>query len=150
MNDETCIACGGTGINSKGGPCAPCVRNDRWPVRDAVKAAIDAVFSEAAGQRRVPTMNEVLATVRSTMSQRVVSPAKPSVVYGAGFRDEEGSMGMFDGPFPDMAPLLKKAPPGPGPGPAYIVKLTKLPNGEIETEPMARWRDGAWQLKKKK
>lgn len=146
--EPTCPACNDTGRDSTGGPCHPCLVNGRQPLRDAVLGAVAVLFVEYTN--KLPTEEQVIKAVKWAFG--------PKVMYAAGYRDKDGGMGMFNGPHPDFGAMLNATPPGGlmhrqcgDPRPAYIVKLTTtIYNGELIIEPVARWKDGRWQTKKRR
>ena len=140
--NNMCVACGDTGLNSKGGLCSPCRNKGRQPLRDAALGAVSEVFAQALRCGRVPAKQEVVDAVAWAY--------EPAVQYAACFRGG-GGMGMFAGPEPSLDTLLELAPPlDPFARPAFIVKLTRTTRGAAPIkEPVARWKGGKWQRRKK-
>jgi len=148
----TCVACGDTSRNSKGGPCVPCRTNGRQPLRDAVLRAVTHAFTIAKTEGRIPTEGDVMAAVREAM--------QPRVAYVAGFREDLAELlrepgakvGMFAGPTPELNDLLEIKPPEDPYGyTAYILRTTRSSNPDEKplVVPVARWRGGRWQMRRK-
>jgi hypothetical protein len=94
---ETCPACGGTGINSKGGVCYPCKKRKQV--------------------------------------------TKESAEYFVVSREPNGEVTKHAGPFTlftasQTIPIIVQCP-------VYIIE-----ERDGKQEPVARWKDGGWQLKK--
>lgn len=144
MSAPACVACGDTGRNSQGGPCGPCQRRGRQPLRDTLLAGIGRLWDEYDGPGPGPGVEECLAFVRWAY--------RPRIMYAAG-RKARGSaeVGMFAGPCDTIDAILEVAPK-PEEEPAYIIKLTRpLLYGDVPThEPVAKWVDGQWRKRKQK
>jgi len=140
----TCIACGDTGLNSRGDLCSPCRKHGRQPRRDAVLNAVKRLFAGCWKRDKIPTEEEVVAAVRWAYG--------PRVTYAAGYRGADGSMGMFAGPTPALLDVLGITPEADPYGrTAYIVEIVRATHreGEPTIRPVARWRGGRWQRKKR-
>ena len=139
-----CMACGDTGLNSRGDLCGPCQANKREPLREGIMSVVTRLFDDAKKENRIPTHQEVRDAMEWALS--------PKVQYAAGFRDTDGSMGMFAGPEPDPVDLYDSEPPKDRTGrKAFIVRMVRTTfKGEPTIEPVARWHKGQWQRKKVK
>jgi len=140
----TCVACGDTGVNSKGTLCYSCSQNDRHPLRERVLAAVRLVFADAHAINRPPAIEDVRHAIDAGFM--------PPIMYAAGWRDADGNMSMFAGPNPELSTILEVRPEGFNLGrKAYIVRLIRGTGmDEPFVEPVARWNKGQWQLKKER
>lgn len=138
----TCVACGDTGRNSRGGLCRPCAAHGRQPLRDAVLRAIEQTFETARQRGRVPQPDDVMRVVRAAM--------EPRVTYAAGFR-VDGEIAMFGGPTEDYEELLGITPPHPPGGPAFIIRMIKStePSTLPMLKPVAKWNGERWVERKR-
>ena len=147
-----CPACNDTGLNSSGGLCHPCQVKSRQPLRDAVLAAVTEVFAERYTNGGLPTLEQVKEVVDWAF--------KPHVVYAIGYPLENGGVDIIFGPDRSVDvmfvwngyPVNNRHDGGlKGFGldkKLYIVKFTKTTFHSVPLiEPIARWKDGKWQMK---
>lgn len=143
-SDFRCVACGDTGINSRGGPCVPCQTNGRQLLRAATIQAIKTVFARCAAANRLPDPCELRSAIEWAY--------QPRITYAAGYRNQDGSMAMFAGPTPKRENITYDIVPDEGdPRPAYIVEFTKGAGygDEPTIRPNMRWKDGYWVERRK-
>ena len=140
----TCVACGDTGTASDGGPCGPCAKKGREPLRDAVVSGLRAIFEEA---KRLGKPGPDLLEMQAFLTWA----CEPRVQYAAGYRDRcSNAVGVFAGPTPDRQYIFEVVPGEARP--AYIIELTrpKCWGGKVRHRPIAKWKDGTWRLKKRR
>ena len=104
------------------------------------------MFDHLAESGLIPGIDDVCEAVRESY--------KPDVVYAAGYRSADGSMGMFAGPTPILVDLtagcMPPEKPSPKTGHAYIVKMERKNAREEPTmTPIAKWVRGDWRQKGK-
>jgi len=133
----SCGSCNDTGLNSKGVLCHPCWVNGRQPLRDRLISSLQKLFDAEWEKGKLPDRRDVVDVVRWAFN--------PPVLYAAGYRQKDGSMGMFAGPDPDISKILSVEPEEDKP--AYIVCIIEMVKGESHIERIARWRDGKWYRK---
>lgn len=138
-----CIACNDTGLNSKGGLCYPCRSKSRQPLRDAAIASLTDLFNTCFDEFRLPSEDEIIESVKWACA--------PKVQYAAGYRGKDSAMGIFAGPVIDLDEMLAVIPPIDRSGrTAFIIEMVwAQPRGELITAPVARWKDGQWQKRRK-
>jgi len=140
---SSCQACNGTGINSKGGICYPCKQQNKSPLKDAIKDAVETVFLVATAQNRIPKKEELHAAIDRAF--------QPATTYSVVFRDKDGTVTVMAGPCGSLADALEIDPTctervGFFEAENRVVYVVKELAGE--QEPVARWNDGKWQIRK--
>lgn len=138
MSEYTCVSCGDTGINSKGGICTPCHRQGRQPLKRAVLGALKQVFAECHEMGRLPDPCELRSAIDWAYA--------PRVLYAAGYRDKDGGMAYFSGASVDQKSVFVTPPELSDPRPAFVVALIKDDHYKEEPilEPIARWNGAKW------
>lgn len=114
-----------------------------------VERAVNKALSDGGG------VEEVVAAVRHAFQTRQCADHIRSVVkdtldiqpvtYAAGFR-VDGKMVYFNGPLGDIEDIVDSKPPdshNTKGKQAFIVRIVGA-----TVKPVARWRDGEWQMKK--
>jgi len=124
----------------------------RQPLRDAVLKAVTEVFAKHYTNGRLPTLDQVKEVVDWVF--------KPHTTYAIGYPLVNGGVDIIFGPNPAINtmiewngyPVNNRSDGGlKGFGldkKLYIVKFTKTTIYSIPLiEPVARWKDGHWQMK---
>lgn len=137
--EYTCVGCGDTGINSRGGPCVPCLKHKRHPFKKALLGALEELITDAAP---VPSVEKVASVCKWAY--------RPRVMYAAGYRID-GEMQFFAGPTPHIGNLDDVMLDVGVPHPAYIVVITKSQYywQEDGMKPIAKWDGEKWVHRRK-
>lgn len=134
---ETCTACGGTGINSRGGVCYPCEQRG-IVTKTSVINAISQVYAVAFTERKLVTKEQLHAAIDKVF--------EPESFYFVVCRGPDSVVTRISSPYHTVEDALQHTFPivgYPWPGPLFIVE-----ERDGKQEPVARWKDGGWQLKK--
>lgn len=130
---QQCIACGGSGKNSKGGSCIPCAK----AVKPGYVIIDDPIVPGKASPKQI-------RAAKKWMKETIAERKKPKKYYAAGFRVLK-KMAYFAGPMHNVNELREYEPPHED-HPAYIVRIFQ----DDTIKPIAKWINGEWVRKKSK